>query len=63
MKTFKRVSYEVSWYEPKFGYNDIKSMANYDKAVALYKEKKAARKRHVSLEKIVSVLTKEFITV
>jgi hypothetical protein len=63
LKTVKKVRYEVSWYEPKFGSNDIKSMANYDKAVALFKEKKAARKRHVSLEKIVSVLTKEFITV
>jgi hypothetical protein len=63
MKTFKRTSYEVSWYEPKFGCNDIKSISNYDKAVALYKEKKAERRRHVSMEKIVSVLTKEFINI
>jgi len=61
MKTFKSVRYEVSWYQPKFGCNEIKSISNYDKAVALYNEKKAERRRHVSLEKIVSVLTKEFI--
>jgi len=61
MKTFKSVRYEVSWYQPKFGCNEIKSMSNYVKAVALYNEKKAERRRHVSLEKIVSVLTKEFI--
>ena len=62
MKTFKNVRYEVSWYNPKFGCNDIKSMSNYGKALALYNEKKLQRKRHVSLEKIASVLTKEFIT-
>ena len=62
MKTFKNVRYEVSWYEPKFGCNDIKSMSNYDKAVVLFQQKKLERRRHVSLEKIVSVLTKEFIT-
>ena len=62
MKTFKNVRYEVSWYNPKFGCNDIKSMSNYDKALALYNEKKLERRHHVSLEKIVSVLTKEFIT-
>ena len=63
MKTFKNVRYEVSWYEPKFGCNDIKSMVNYDKAVALFQQKKLERRRHVSLEKIVSVLSKEFITI
>ena len=62
MKTFKKTSYEVSWYNPELGWNNIETMSNYDKAVALYKEKKAERRRHVSLEKIVSVLSKEFIT-
>ena len=62
MKAFKKTSYEVSWYNPKFGCNDIKSMSNYDKALALYNEKKLQRRRHVSLEKIISALTKEFIT-
>ena len=62
MKTFKNIRYEVSWYEPKFGCNDIKSISNYDKAVALFQQKKLERRRHVSLEKIVSTLTKEFIT-
>jgi len=62
MKTFKNVRYEISWYDPKFGCNDIKSFSNYNKAVALYNEKKAERRRHVSLEKIASILTKEFIT-
>ena len=63
MKTFKYIRYEVSWYNPKLGWNDVKSIANYDKAVKLYQEKKAERRRHVSLEKIVTVLTKEFIEV
>ena len=63
MKSFKNVRYEISWYNPKFGCNEIKSISNYDKAVALYKEKKAERRHHVSLEKIVSLLTKEFITI
>jgi hypothetical protein len=62
MKTFKNVRYEVSWYDPKFGCNDIKSFSNYNKAVALFQQKKLERRRHVSLEKIASVLTKEFIT-
>jgi hypothetical protein len=62
IKTFKNVRYEVSWYNPKFGCNDIKSMSNYDKAVVLFQQKKLERRRHVSLEKIVSVLSKEFIT-
>ena len=62
MKTFKNVRYEVSGYEPKSGCNDIKAMSNYDNAVLSYNEKKLERRRHVSLEKIVSVLTKEFIT-
>jgi hypothetical protein len=62
MKTFKNIRYEVSWYEPKFGANDIQMTSNYDKALSLYNEKKLARRRHVSLEKIVSVITKEFIT-
>jgi len=62
MKTFKNVRYEVSWYEPKFGCNEIKSMSNYGKAVTLFQQKKLERRRHVSLEKIVSTLTKEFIT-
>ena len=62
MKIFKNVRYEVSWYEPKFGCLDIKSMSSYDKALILYNDKKLERRRHVSLEKIASVLTKEFIT-
>ena len=62
MKTFKNIRYEVSWYEPKFGCNDIQMTSNYDKALSLYNEKKLQRRRHVSLEKIVSVIKKEFIT-
>ena len=62
MKTFKNVRYEFSWYDPKLGANDIQSFSNYDKAVVLFQQKKLERRRHVSLEKIASVLTKEFIT-